>query len=104
MSNEEYVLVTTISHFRIKYSIPRKDFEALGYGEPIDTEKLATYIQAGNVKEFSQYHLGENVCDVAVYKEEDVLELFDLDNAYLAKWPTTQKIEWINRWKEEDLS
>jgi hypothetical protein len=99
--SKEYVVVTTISHFRLKYSIPREDFEALGYGEPIDTEKLGSYLQDGNVKEFSQHHLGENICDVAVYKEEDIVELFDLDNAYLSKWTTAQKIEWINRWKEK---
>ena len=98
--SKEYVLVTTISHFRLKYAIPREDFEALGYGEPVDTTALSTYISDGNVKEFSQLHLGEQVCDVAVYSEEDAIELFDLDNDYLAKWPTAQKIEWLSKWKE----
>jgi hypothetical protein len=102
--SKDYVLVTTISHFRIKYAIPADEFEALGFNEPIDTIKLAEYIQAGNVKEFSQLHLGENVADVAVHSEEDTIELFNMDNAYLSKWTTAQKIEWINRWKEEDVS
>jgi len=101
MSNPEYVLVTTISHFRLKYAIPRKEFEALGYSEPIDISKLSSYVSEGNVKEFSRVHLGEQVCDVSVYNEGDTIELFDLDNPYLSEWPTTQKIEWINRWKEE---
>jgi len=100
MSNQEYVIVTTISHFRLKYAVPREEFETLGYVEPIDTVKLSAFISEGNVKEFSQTHLGEQVCDVAVYNEEDTIELFDLDNDYLAEWTTAQKIAWINRWKE----
>lgn len=99
--SKEYVLVTTISHFKIKYAIPLEQFEALGYVEPIDTEKLSAYVNSGAVKEFSQTHLGENVADVSVYSEEETIELFDLDNDYLSKWPTSQKIEWINRWEEK---
>jgi hypothetical protein len=88
----------------MKYAIPADEFEALGFKEPIDTVKLAEYLQAGNVKEFSQHHLGENVVDVAVHSEEHIVDIFNVDNAYLSKWPTTQKIEWINRWKEEEPS
>lgn len=99
--SKEYVLVTTISHFRLKYAIPLEEFEALGFGDPVNTEELSEYLKQGNVKEFNQYHLGENACDVAVYSEEDVLELFDVDNAYLSKWTTAQKIAWINRWEEK---
>ena len=67
------MLVTTISHFRLKYAIPREEFEALGYKEPIDSTQLSSYIKEGNVKEFSQLHLGENVCDISVYGEDDIL-------------------------------
>lgn len=101
MSNTEYVLVTTISHFRLKYAIPVKAFEALGYSEPIDQEKLSKYLAEGNIKEFSQLHLGENVCDVTMYDEQDMLKLFDEDNAYLASWTDEQKIDWIQRWQED---
>jgi len=88
----------------MKYAIPADEFEALGFKEPIDTVKLAEYLQAGNVKEFSQHHLGENVVDVAVHSEERIVDIFNVDNAYLSKWTTTQKIEWVNRWKEEEPS
>ena len=101
MSNPEYVLVTTISHFRLKYAIPKEQFEALGYSEPIDTEKLSAYLSQGNVKEFSQAHLGEQVCDVAIHTQEDMLKIFDVDNDYLAGWTDEQKIDWIQRWQED---
>lgn len=101
MSNTEYVLITTISHFRLKYVIPRKDFETLGYSEPVDTEKLNKYLSQGAVKEFSQAHLGENVCDVSVHSQEQILDVFNTDNAYLASWTDDKKIDWIQRWQED---
>jgi hypothetical protein len=99
--SKEYILVTTISHFRLKYAIPAKEFEALGYSEPINQEKLSAYLSTGHVKEFSQFHLSENVCDVTVHNEQDMLKIFDEDNAYLSSWPTEQKIDWIQRWEED---
>jgi hypothetical protein len=101
MSDTEYALVTTISHFRLKYAIPLKEFEALNFGEPINREKLSAYLSTGHVKEFSQLHLGENVCDVSVYDEQDTLSVFDEDNAYLASWTIEQKVNWIQRWQED---
>jgi len=97
----EYVVVSTISHFRLKYAIPLAEFEALGFSEPIDTEKLAEYIQTGAVKEFSQHHLGEHVVEADTYTTQDIIELFDTDNGYLSSWPMAEKIAWINRWKED---
>ena len=98
--SKEYVVVTTLSHFKLKYAIPAEDFESLGFKEPIDTKKLESYIEAGNIKEFSQQHLGEVASDVSVYTDEDIVELFNLDNAYLASWTTEQKIAWIDKYKE----
>lgn len=100
MSNQEYVLVTTLSHFKIKYAIPIQDFEALGFSQPIDTEKLSKYIETGKVKEFTQKHLGEVVADAAVYTQDDLLTIFDVDNDYLKNWTREQKIAWIDRWEE----
>ena len=99
--SKEYVLVTTISHFKLKYAIPVEEFEKLGFSEPINTEMLSQYVGSGAVREFTQAHLGENVSDVSVYKQEDLLELFDLDNPYLNKWTTDAKIAWIDKWEEE---
>lgn len=99
--SKDYVLVTTLSHFKIKYAIPVEEFESLGFSEPVDTEALARYIQSGAVKEFTQQHLGEVVADVVEYPQEDLLTIFDSDNHYLSGWSQEQKIAWIDRWKEE---
>ena len=98
--SKDYVIVTTLSHFKLKYAIPADEFDKLGFEEPIDQEALSKYLSAGTVKEFSQSHLGEVVADVTVLTEEDTLKLFDVDNDYLSDWPQTQKLEWINSWRE----
>jgi hypothetical protein len=100
MSNE-YVLVTTLSHFKLKYAIPRDAYDKLNLGDPIDREQLLQVV--GSVKEFSQAHLGEVVADVVIYDETDILSIFDTDNDYLASWTQEQKIAWINRWQEEPV-
>lgn len=99
--SDNYVMITTLSHFKLKYAIPQDDFDALGFTEPLDREKLAELVQSGKVREFSQTHLGEVVSDVSVYTEEDVLTIFDYDNAYLSGWSKEKKIEYISSWEED---
>lgn len=100
MSNE-YVVVTTLSHFKLKYTIPLAEFEQFDLGEPIDQQKLLARVESGSIKEFSQSHLGEVVADVAVYDEQDIISVFDEDNNYLSGWSKEKKLDWINRWKDE---
>jgi hypothetical protein len=102
--SKEYVLITTLSHFKLKYAIPREDFEKLGFSEPLDPEQLVAYIADGNVHEFSQSHLGEVLKDVSVYTEEDMLTIFDIDNAYLNDWTKEQKIQRLTNWNPNETT
>jgi hypothetical protein len=99
--SDNYVIITTLSHFKLKYAIPQKDFDALGFAEPLDREQLLQLVSNGNVNEFSQTHLGEVVADVSVHTEEDTLTLFDYDNSYLSGWSKDKKIQHLKDW---DLS
>ena len=99
--SDNYVLITTLSHFKLKYAIPQKDFDALGFNEPIDPEKLVALVSSGRVREFSQAHLGEVLQDVSVYTEQDALTIFDIDNAYLKDWSTDKKIAYMQKWDED---
>lgn len=100
--SDNYVMITTLSHFKLKYAIPQADFDALGFTEPLDREKLAELVAHGKVKEFSQTHLGEVVGDASVYTQDDILTIFDHDNTYLAGWTKEKKIEHINKWQEDE--
>jgi hypothetical protein len=100
--SKEYVLITTLSHFKLKYAIPREDFDNLGFSEPLDTDKLLRLVSGEHIQEFSQAHLGEVVSDVSVYTEEDMLTIFDIDNAYLKDWSVEQKLQYLNKWKLDE--
>lgn len=96
----DYIEITTLSHFKLKYVIPVKDFEALGFTEPVDGDALIKMINAGAVKEFSQLHLGEVLADIVEYNEEDMLTIFDKDNEYLKNWSRERKIEYMTNWRD----
>lgn len=98
--SDNYVIITTLSHFKLKYAIPQVDFDALGFSEPIDREELMQLVSSGRVKEFSQTHLGEVIGDVSVYTEEDALTIFDIDNDYLKEWSKEKKIAYIKNWDD----
>ena len=100
--SKEYVLITTLSHFKLKYAIPREDFDNLGFSEPLDTNKVLALLSRPGVQEFTQAHLGEVVNDVSVYTEEDMLTIFDIDNAYLKDWTVDKKIQYLNNWKIDE--
>jgi hypothetical protein len=99
--SDTYVIITTLSHFKLKYAIPQADFDNLGFQEPLDREKLVELVQSGRVKEFSQTHLGEVVSDVSVYTEDDTLTIFDIDNTYLSSWTKEKKISFLQSWDED---
>ena len=96
---DEYVEITTLSHFKLKYVLPVDVFERMGFSEPIDQKALLDCINAGEFKEFSQKHLGEVIADVNAYTEEDMLEIFDKDNEYLINWPLERKIAYLKNWQ-----
>lgn len=98
--SENYVFITTLSHFKLKYAIPQSAFDSLGFKEPIDTDELLSLVNSGRFKEFSQTHLGEVVSDVSVYTEEDALTIFDIDNSYLSQWSEEQKLSYLSSWDE----
>ena len=89
---DQYVVVTAISTFRHRYVVP--------LDELLSPEWALDYVTCKEVEEFSQYHMGEQISDYEVLNEEDLLKLFDKDNAYLADWSREQKINHIRNWRE----
>jgi len=110
MSDERYVVVTTTSTHRIRYCVPVSKLQEMNTDIDI-TNSPKTQIEwaqesvvAEEVKEFSQDWLGEQIVDTFILDEERVLQLFDRDNDYLAKWPKEQKLEYIHKWEINDVT
>ena len=94
VEEKDYVVVTCISSFRIRYvmhkdDLPKKHGTAIEWAE--DTVTME------ECEEFSQKHMGEYIIDTVKMNEKDMLELFDKDNDYLSKWTTDQKIAMVRK-------
>lgn len=89
----EWVLVDTVSQFRMRYMVQ----------VPIGKAHYALdTVTMGEAKEFSQEHLGETIVSHRVVSEAEALEIFDKDNDYLKSWDPEVKIKnAFTRWGEK---
>jgi hypothetical protein len=92
MSNEQYVVVTTISQFKIRYAVPMSELQKENELAPVDPRWALDGVTCSDYEEFSQEHLGEVITDWCVESEEQILERFDRENDYLAEWTKEQKL------------
>lgn len=87
----KYVLVETISQFRMRYvvEVPHDHNErgcsAILWAE--DTVKL------DEAKEFSQKHIGELILSSHEITSEHIITMCDQDNEYCASWDREKKME-----------
>lgn len=97
MSDKKYYVVTAISQHWIKYVIPVEDITS-ETGE-VKKEWALDSVTMGEVEEFSQMHIGENIIDVIEENEEEIISRFDEENSYLKKWDLEQKLNYIKNWR-----
>lgn len=81
-------LVETVSMFRIRYVVEAKD---------VEHASDEVVCNNGNLKEFSQRHIDENVISIREVSDIDYLDLFDIDNDYLKTWTNEQKFDFVNK-------
>lgn len=70
----QFVLVETVSMFRERYVLEVPEGKS---DWALDTVAME------EAKEFSQEHLAENIVSHRVISEDEVISLFEIDNAYL---------------------
>jgi len=87
----KYVLVDTISTFRIRYAVAVP--ESLSDNEAISWAKDS--VTCEEVEEFSQYHIGESISDATILDKESLLSQFDKDNDYFINWPEDKKLQYV---------
>jgi len=87
----KYVLVDTVSMFRIRY--------AVGVPDDITDDEAITWakdsVTCEEVEEFSQYHIGESISDATILDKESLLSQFDKDNDYFINWPEDKKLQYV---------
>lgn len=89
----KFVLVETISQYRMRYVIEVPD-------DHNDREVPCTAIQWAEdsvtmeeMKEFSQKWLGETITSSREVTKEEILKICDEDNNYCSTWDNDKKIE-----------
>jgi hypothetical protein len=94
--SKDYVVVTCISSYRMRYVMHKDDLQKLNTENPVNAIEWANdTVNMNECEEFSQEHMGEYIADTVEMNEEDMLELFDKDNEYLSEWTKDQKLEWV---------
>jgi len=81
-------LVESISMFRMRYVIEAETAE-----HAMDE---VTMNDDGNLREFSQKHIDENITSVREIDREEYLRLFNEDNDYLQDWDDDHKLSFVN--------
>jgi len=98
MSDKDYVVVTCVSSYRMRYVMHKDDLQKLNTEKPVDPIEWANdTVTMEQCEEFSQEHMGEYILDTFEMTEDEVIELFDKDNDYLSSWPNEKKIESIRK-------
>ena len=100
MKMTDYVEVTTISTFRIRYMMRKDDLRALNTAvDPTDDELTEWAIQQTRtdtaIDEFSQQWVGEQIVSTRECTEDEMVIAFDRDNDYLKEWTRDAKIKWV---------
>lgn len=81
-------LVEAISMFRMRYVIEAENAE-----HAMDE---VTMNHNGDLREFSQKHIDENITSVREIDREEYLRLFNEDNDYLQDWDDDHKLSFVN--------
>jgi hypothetical protein len=98
----KYVIVTAISSHRMRYCIPVDKLQELNTEVPVEGHEIEwanDCVTCGEVEEFSQHWIGENIIDTEIIDEEQMLNKFDADNDYLTGWTREKKLEYVRNWK-----
>lgn len=104
MSSEKYVVVTATSTHRMRYVVPVSELQKLNTNTTIDDDKAIEWAQDSvvceDVAEFSQHYMGEHIVDTEIVDEQQILNLWDRDNDYMANLTTEEKLKRIHDWKD----
>lgn len=96
--SKDYVVVTTLSQFRIRYVMHKDDLQKMNPDNPVNMiEWACDTVTADEVEEFSQEFLGDKIIDTQLCTENEMLELFDRDNDYLQSWSRDYKVSWVRK-------
>jgi len=100
--SKDYIVVSAISQFKIKYVMHKDDLRGMNVDISNPTEQqliewAEDTVTMQECEEFSQEHVGEFIVETRDITEQEMLELFKKNNAYLKSWSPEFVLEWIRK-------
>lgn len=100
--SKDYVVVTAVSQFRMRYVMHKDDLQKLNTEAEVNPIEWAEdTVISEEIDDFSQEHLGQIVLDSRMVDEDEMLEIFDRDNDYLKGWDRDYKIRWVRNFLQK---
>ena len=94
--SKDYVTITTVSTFKIRYVVPIDKLQAMNPDAEVNPIEWAKdSVTLGEVEEFSQKHLGENVIEGKCISESEMFSIFAEENDYLSIRTDEEKIKYV---------
>jgi hypothetical protein len=87
------VLVETVSTFRHLYAVEVADNDPIEYA--LDDVTMACTDMPGDLEDFAQNHVSEDIFSYREISEEEYLKIFDKECDYLKDWNSDQKKRFI---------
>ena len=96
--SKNYVVVTAVSQFSMRYVMHKDDLQKLNTEAEVNPIEWAEdTVTCDEIEDFSQEHLGQVILDSRMVDEDEMLEIFDRDNDYLKAWDRDYKIQWVRK-------
>ena len=89
----KYVLVDTISQYRMRYIIEVPDNHNEGEVPCSAIQWAEDSVTMEEMKEFSQLWIGETIFSTREIAKEEIIPMCDKENAYCSSWTDEQKIK-----------
>lgn len=93
---KKYVVVDTISQYRLRYVISLDELQKFNPDHPVEPEWALDSVTCEELEEFSQRWLGETIVDHRVVSEDTVVELVNTDLPESSHLSIQEKIDLIN--------
>jgi hypothetical protein len=87
------VLVETVSTFRHLYAVEVADNDPIEYA--LDDVTMACTNEPGELEDFAQNHISEDIFSYREVTEDEYLKIFDKECDYLKDWNPDQKKKFI---------
>tara|TARA_Y100000588_G_scaffold238663_1_gene252380 strand:+ start:6276 stop:6593 length:318 start_codon:yes stop_codon:yes gene_type:complete len=96
--DKDYVVVTCVSSFRVRYVLHKDDLQKLNPDQPCDPVEWARdTVICEQCDAFSQDYIDEYIVNTATINEEEMIDLFDKKHESCKDYPRDKKVDMVRK-------